>query len=156
MSMVRRLGIIAMAAVIGATVNGCGMATTSSKLPSDLTTLSGGCSNYVGGSAAVGAQGALPPNGKATTRLTAGYYSHCHAVPKTAISFTLQGVCGAISADSGVSGSNGLLVVTYRASSRSGACEITVHTPFGDSNPIYIPQLGPEGRNAITTKTKGI
>lgn len=148
----RRLGIVAMAAVIGVTVNGCGMAATSSKLPSDLTTLPGGCSNYVSGSAAVGA---LPPNGKATTRLTAGYYSHCHAVPKTAISFRLQGVCGALSGDRGVSSANGLLVVTYRASSRSGACEVTVHTPFGDSNPIYIPQLGPEGRNGITTTTKG-
>ena len=148
----RNLCMAAMMVVIGVMVTGCETTTTASRLPSDLTTLPGGCSNYVSGSATLGV---LPPNGKATTRLTVGYYSHCHAVPKTAISLRLQGVCGAVSPDGGVSNSHGLLVVIYRASSRSGACEITVQTPFGDSNPIYIPQLGSEGRNGITTTTKG-
>ena len=71
----------------------------------------------------------LPANGRATTTVSAGHYNDCEPVPNTLLRFTLQGVCGTVSANRGVTDSKGLVVLTYRASSKAGTCEISV---FGE------------------------
>lgn len=68
----------------------------------------------------------LPANGRANATVTAGHYNACEPVPGTVIRFTLHGVCGTVSANRGVTNSKGLVVLTYRASSKAGMCKISV------------------------------